>query len=165
MFSRKIPAVSAAFGLCVGIMGIGDAMAAESVAAKSRAEIERVLAAVEQGFARAEDATTLSKRLYADDVVMVGEGATLASRGMKAAIQDVQEWYDSLGPNGMKTCKYTIADPVVASSTTFSSFMLLHCAANPPKLPDGQDLRMMYIWKKGPKGWRVALEMYAPGKF
>jgi ketosteroid isomerase-like protein len=164
MITKKFPA--AKFFLALGgvALGVGTVSAADSVGGKSKAEIARALAAVEQSFARGDDATTVSKLLYAD-VVMVGEGDAAAKRGMKAAIDEVQGWYESLGTNGQKTCKYTIAEPVVATRTTFSSFMLLHCKANPPVLPKDQELRMMYIWKKGPQGWRVALEMWAPGKF
>jgi hypothetical protein len=83
---------------------------------------------------------------------------------MADTIKDVQGWMDSLGPGGTKGCKYTIVDPVVSSATTFSSFLLLRCRANPPVLKEDQVLRMMYVWKKLPEGWRVVLEMYAAGK-
>jgi ketosteroid isomerase-like protein len=83
---------------------------------------------------------------------------------MAATIKDVQAWMDSLGPGGAKGCKYTIVDPVVSSTTTFSSFILLHCKANPPVLAKDQDLRMMYVWRKESQGWRVVLEVYEEGK-
>jgi len=120
---------------------------------------------VEQAFIRGDDPETVSRLLYADDVVLLGQDDAHAAHGMQAAIGEVKDWYDSLGPNGQKTCKFKIVEPAVASTTTFSSFMLLHCDANPPKLPQAQELRMMYVWKKLPQGWRVQLEMWAPGKF
>jgi hypothetical protein len=130
----------------------------------TRVEIARALQALEMALARGESATALSKMLYAEDDLLIGEGEDGSSRGMAATIKDYQEWIDSLGPGGTKGCKYTIVDPVVASATTFSSFLQLHCKANPPVLPKDQDWRLMYVWKKQPEGWRVVLEMYVSGK-
>jgi len=130
----------------------------------TRVEINQALQTLEQALARGEDATKVSKRLYADQDLLVGEGDTGATRGMKGTVVDVQGWYDSLGPGGTKGCHYTIEDPVVSSATTFTSFILLRCKANPPTLASDQELRMVYAWKKLPEGWRVVLEMWAPGK-
>jgi ketosteroid isomerase-like protein len=102
--------------------------------------------------------------LYANDDRLTGEGEAASTRGMADTIKDVQGWMDSLGPGGTKGCKYTIVDPVVSSATTFSSFLLLRCKANPPVLATDQELRMMYVWKKEAQGWRVVLEMYESGK-
>ena len=131
----------------------------------TRTEIEQALRAVEEVLARGDSATAMSKMLYAENDLIIGEGQDGSTRGMAATIKDVQEWMDSLGPGGTKGCKYTIVDPVVVSATTFSSFVQLHCKANPPALPKDQDYRVMYIWKKRPEGWRVVLEMYISGKF
>jgi hypothetical protein len=130
----------------------------------TRIEIAQALKTLEQALARGEDATKVSKRLYADQDLLVGEGESGATRGMKDTIVDVQGWYESLGPGGTKGCHYTIEDPVVSSPTTFTSFILLRCKANPPTLMSDQELRMVYAWKKLPEGWRVVLEMWAPGK-
>jgi amino acid transporter len=139
-------------------------VAAETAADGSRAQIAATLKSMEKALARGENATTISKMLYASNVLITGEAEAGGTRGMDGAIKDVQGWMDSLGPNGAKGCGYTIVDPVVSSATTFSSFILLKCKANPPVLPQDQELRMMYIWKKQSQGWRVVLEMWAPGK-
>jgi ketosteroid isomerase-like protein len=118
---------------------------------------------VEAALARGDTAEQVARSLYADNVLMVGEGETGSSRGMDVAIKDVQGWMDSLGPNGGKGCKYSIPDPVVASEKTFTSFVLLVCKANPPVLPEDQQLRMVYSWEKRSDGWRVVLEMWALG--
>lgn len=130
----------------------------------TRVDIERALQTLEMALARGEGATALSKVLYAQDDLIIGEGEGGGARGMAATIKEYQEWIDSLGPGGTKGCKYTIVDPVVASATTFSSFLRLHCKANPPVLPKDQDWRLMYVWRKQPDGWRVVLEMYVSGK-
>lgn len=129
----------------------------------TRAQIERALQTLEQALVRGDSATAVAKSLYAEDGLLTGEGETGSTRGMAATIKDVQGWMDSLGPGGTKGCKYTIVDPVVSSPTTFSSFLLLKCKANPPVLVADQELRMMYVWKKLPEGWRVVLEMYESG--
>lgn len=130
----------------------------------TRTQIEASLKTLEKALVRGDSATAVSKLLYADDDLLTGEGEAGGTRGMAATIKDVQGWMDSLGPGGTKGCKYTIVDPVVSSETTFSSFVLLKCKANPPVLKADQELRMMYIWKKLPQGWRVVLEMYESGK-
>lgn len=144
-------------GLCVASVATADS--------GEKSQILSVLSKVEASLARGDSAAKISDLLYAPDVVLVGEGDTSASHGMKEAVVDVQAWLDSLGANGQKSCKFEVSEPIVASTTTFSSFVLLRCAANPPKLPQGQELRMVYVWKKLPRGWRVQLEMWASGKF
>jgi ketosteroid isomerase-like protein len=129
----------------------------------TKEQIARALHSLEHALARGDSATEIAKMLYADDDVLTGEGEPGSTRGMADTIKDVQGWMDSLGPGGTKGCKYRIVDPVVSSATTFSSFLLLRCKANPPVLKTDQELRMMYVWKKFPEGWRVVLEMYASG--
>ena len=130
----------------------------------TKAEIAATLHTLEAALARGDNATQISKMLYAEDDLLTGEGERGGTRGMAATIKDVQGWMDSLGPGGAKGCKYTIVEPVVSSATTFSSFLLLHCNANPPVLSKDQDLRMLYVWRKQPEGWRVVLEVYEEGK-
>jgi hypothetical protein len=130
----------------------------------TKEQIATALHSLEQALARGDSATQIANRLYASDDLLTGEGEPGGTRGMADTIKDVQGWMDSLGPGGTKGCKYTIVDPVVSSATTFSSFLLLQCRANPPVLKEDQVLRMMYVWKKLPEGWRVVLEMYAAGK-
>ena len=150
---------------CAAACGASQAVVAKEPAADGpRAQIAVTLKSMEKALARGEDATTISKMLYASNVLITGEGEVGGTRGIDAATKDVQGWMDSLGPNGAKGCGYTIVDPVVSSTTTFSSFILLKCTANPPVLPADQELRMMYIWQKQAQGWRVVLEMWAPGK-
>jgi ketosteroid isomerase-like protein len=134
------------------------------IADATRTQIEHTLQALERALVRGDGATALSKMLYAENNLIAGEGEDGSTRGMDATIKDYQAWIDSLGPGGTKGCNYTIVDPVVASATTFSSFLQLHCKANPPALPQDKDWRLMYVWKKQPEGWRVVLEMYVSGK-
>jgi hypothetical protein len=131
--------------------------------AATRTQIESALHAVEKLLARDASAEEIVGLLYADDALLTGEGAAGSFRGRAAVIEDVAEWKKGLGPGGSKTCKYAIVDPVVASKTVFSSFLLLTCKANPPVMPKDQTLRMLYTWTRLPQGWRVILEQYESG--
>ncbi len=159
MAKSKIVAATAAVAASLALVA-RPASAADS----TRSQIEASIHKVEKALARGESAKVISKMLYAQDDLLTGEAEKGGTRGMAATIKDVQAWMDSLGPGGTKGCKYKLVDPVVSSATTFSSFILLKCKANPPVLKEDQDLRMMYVWKKFPHGWRVVLEMYEPGK-
>jgi hypothetical protein len=133
------------------LCGVYLALASPAQHDESRLAVMRVLHEVEAG-------------LVSGDPPAVNEGEPTAKRGIKAATEEVQAFVDSLGPNGQRTCKYQVLEPVVSSPTTFASFLLLHCDANPPTLRDPVDARMLYAWKKQPQGWRVVLEMWGPGK-
>lgn len=132
--------------------------------AQSRLAVEKVLRSVESAMTRGESAEKVTKMLYADDVVIT-EDEPGSMRGTAAAIKGVQDFFDALGPGGGKGCKFTIIDPAVATSTTFTSFLSLGCKANPPVLKDELDMRLTYTWKKLPQGWRVVLETVQAGKF
>jgi ketosteroid isomerase-like protein len=132
--------------------------------ATARAAIESKLHSVEAALARGDSAEKITRMLYADNVVIT-EDPPGSMRGTAAAIKGVQEWLDALGPGGAKGCKYGVVEPTVESSETFSSYLSLHCKANPPVLKEDMDLRMIYVWQKLPQGWRVVLESVQSGKF
>jgi hypothetical protein len=155
---------AAGVAICLAAGVSQAALAAPPATDGTKAEIAATLHTLEKALERGDSATQISKLLYAEDDLLTGEGEAGGTRGMAATIKDVQAWMDSLGPGGAKGCKYTIVDPVVSSTTTFSSFILLHCKANPPVLAKDQDLRMMYVWRKESQGWRVVLEVYEEGK-
>jgi ketosteroid isomerase-like protein len=126
--------------------------------------VRRVMREADAAMASGAPAAKISAILYSSDVVIVGEGDKGAQRGMKAATADVEGFIASLGPNGGKSCKSESVDPIVSSKNTYASFMLIHCDANPPTLPDAMDVRCLYVWKKLPQGWRVVLEQWGVGK-
>lgn len=162
--NRSLVAASTSLVCGLSLMASA-AIAGDKVASQAKAEVAQHLHRIEAAFSSGASGDALAKMLYSDNVLMIGEGQATASRGMKTAMSDSTEWLKSLGPNGGKTCKYTIEEPYVASATTFTSFLRLRCKANPPVLPNNEELRMMYAWEKGPAGWRVVIEMWAPGEF
>jgi ketosteroid isomerase-like protein len=157
-------ACAVALGMAAGaVPGItfADAPAAQ---VQSRAAVEKVLHSVEAALTRGDTAEKVTKMMYAEDVV-IAEDEPGAMRGIASATKGVQDWIASLGPGGGKGCKFTLVDPPVASSTTFTSFLALSCKANPPVLEDDMNLRLLYSWQKFPQGWRVVLETVQAGKF
>lgn len=160
--TRSVMAISLIllFGRCLS----QSSSAATPSADATRSEIELALRTIEQALARGDSATVISKMMYSDNDRLTGEGQSGSTRQMAGTIKDFQEWLESLGPGGAKGCKFTIVDPVVASSLTFASFVQLHCSANPPVLAKNQEYRVLYVWRKLPDGWRVVLEMYLSGR-
>jgi ketosteroid isomerase-like protein len=130
-----------------------------------RAEVVATLTEVSAALARGDSAESVSKMLYADDVLMVEPGNDPPTRGMQAAIAGVKAWIDSLGPGGVKACTYKVIDPVVSSAKTFSSFLHMYCKANGTTNKEDMNLRLMYVWAKRPGGWRVVLESVNEWKF
>jgi hypothetical protein len=163
---RRMEFVNGALLMSAGwLMSLSQTLPAATTGSDTTKEqIATARHSLERALARGDSATQIASRLYASDDLLTGEGEPGSTRGMADTIKDVQGWMDSLGAGGTKGCKYTIVDPVVSSATTFSSFLLLRCRANPPVLKEDQVLRMMYVWKKLPEGWRVVLEMYVAGK-
>ena len=133
--------------------------------ASPRSEVLSVLREVEAGIARGASPEESAKLMYSPDVIIVGEEDPGARRGLPSTIEAVAAFQASLGPNGAKGCRYELPAGEVSSPTTFTSFVLLHCKANPPALAEDLDVRMIYSWAKLPEGWKIVLEMWGIGRF
>lgn len=134
-----------------------------AVPGKVQSELEGVLAAQDRANANGESAEQLARRFYTDDVAIVGEGDPHAKHGIDAAIVEMTEWMKSLGPQGQRGCHFHLEGPVIASATSASAFVTLTCNANPPAAPSDQVIRQLFVWKRLPQGWRVAMEMWEGG--
>lgn len=132
--------------------------------ASPRSEVLSVLREVEAGIARGDSPEKSVSLMYSPDVIVVGEEDASARRGLKPTVEAVAAFQASLGSNGVKGCRYELPVGEVSSPTTFTSFVLLHCKANPPALPEDLELRMIYSWAKLPQGWKIVLEMWGVGK-
>jgi ketosteroid isomerase-like protein len=162
MIERKITLTGILLA-STALLWMKDVSAAFDPAAVAKAEVTKAVRAIETRLEQGVDPATFVHELFTDDVVIVGDHPG-AQRGAQAEIEAIRAWFDDLGPS-RKSCKWQIQEPVVASATTVSSFIVLSCKANPPKLPYDQVYTTLYIWKKYPQGWRVALEMWNPGQF
>jgi ketosteroid isomerase-like protein len=155
--------MAAASGLV--LTGVVVADSASTTQQSVRAEIIKKLGQVTTALTRGDPAEQVTKMMYADDVLIVEPGRdSPLSRGIPAATKAVQEWMDDLGPGGVKSCHFTVIDPVVSSANTFSSWLNLLCKASPSKKEDS-NARLLYVWRKTPDGWRVTLEAVEEGKF
>jgi ketosteroid isomerase-like protein len=164
MFKRNIVGAASAAWL-VGVLMFSQAAFAEDAAtAKARVEAKQAVEAAQKLLQSGASAEDFVNAVYADDVVMIG-GTPGAKRGKAAALAEVKAWFNYMGPNGTKGCSYTMEDPAVVSPNSYASFLNLHCKANPPSVNKDEDYTETYVWKKTPTGWRVALEMWAEGKF
>lgn len=130
-----------------------------------RQEIEAMLRAQEAANVAGDSGEQLARRLYAPDVAVSGEGEPRVALGMAKAAEATEGWRQSLGPDGQKHCRFELKDPFVASETVAASYIILRCKANPPTLPEDSVTRMLYVWKRLPEGWRVALEVWGAGDF
>jgi hypothetical protein len=156
--------VSSALIVLLLIAGAGAAVA-DSVRPSPRDEIKAALDAQYAAILGGISAAKFAEMLYAPDVVIVGEGDKGLQHGIKTATADVEAHWASLGPDGVKKCKVSLANgPGVSSATTYASFGVLHCEPNPPASKEASDIRVLYVWKKLPQGWRVALEQWGIGK-
>jgi hypothetical protein len=162
---NKLVANIAALTLIPSCLAMIPVVAAADSADASKAEVMQKLHSIEAALARGDSAKQIATSLYAENVLLTGEGEPKAEHGLPGAIEGVQGWLESLGASTRKpSCKYELPEPYVSSSTTFTSFVVLRCKANPPVLAQDQELRMMYSWQKSSQGWHVVLEMWAPGK-
>jgi ketosteroid isomerase-like protein len=164
MVSRNAKAALSAT-LFTGVVLFAQAASAEdAAAAQARVDVTQMAAKAQGLFEKGASAEAFVNAVYDDNVVMMG-GTPGAKKGKAAVLVEVKKWFDYMGPGGIKGCKYTMEQPAVVSATTYASFFNLHCEANPPYVKEAGDYSEMYIWKKTPQGWRIALEMWLEGAF
>jgi ketosteroid isomerase-like protein len=145
--------------------GVALADSASTTDEAVRAEIVKKLGEVTAALTRGDSVEQTTKMMYADDAIIVEPGKdSHVIRGISAITKANQEWMDDLGPGGVKSCRFTVIDPVVSSANTFSSWLNLFCKA-PPGKPEDSNARLLYVWRKTPAGWRVTLEAVEEGKF
>jgi ketosteroid isomerase-like protein len=138
----------------------GNSVAQSDPREEIRATIEATQIAIANGVSPAE----FSRMLYSPDIIEVGEGLQDPTIGIENATTAVADHWASIGPEGLKNCELSLADyPGVFSETIYASFVVLRCKANPPKVMEAQNIRCLYVWKKLPQGWRVAMFQWGLG--
>jgi len=125
-------------------------------------ELEQVFRAAEAALARGADAKEFCALLYDPQAVVVGEGWQSAVRGMSALVPEVavlmKEW--GVFPKVV----FTLVDPMITVPPVATTFVDVKVAPNDSGGQGGQ-YRVMYAWKQGEAGWRVAMEMFGGGVF
>ena len=125
-------------------------------------EIQAVLAEVEAFTAqgRIGEVRTFAELMYADDVLLVGEGDMAAVRGIQQAIARIASAVGDWGERAR--LKFRLTEPAVTSESIFSAMIDAECQ---PERPGAEVIRyrLLAVWKRGPRGWRIAQEMFTSG--
>ena len=127
----------------------------QSVRAALQAKIDTVNAMLK----RKAPGKEIAESLYEDDLMIIGEGE-------KSLYRDLQSFQKPLADYVAQesTCTISIIDPIRHSGNLAAAFLLEHCPAAKAGEKD-DDARMMYVFRKGAKGWRVTMEMFGWGTF
>jgi hypothetical protein len=128
-------------------------------------ELETVLRIQEAANAAGEDGEKLARHLYTDDIAIAGEGDPHIKHGLAVAIEETEGWRKSLPPGAQARCKFELREPLVASEHAAASFVILRCKGDGTTAAPDSVTRMMYVWRRTPVGWRVALEMWSEGDY
>lgn len=123
------------------------ASAADNSVTEARAGIQKamdnLLAAWRSGVPVEEQV----KLWYTRDIILSMDGKTF--KGVDSLIPQLKEWVKT------PPCEWKIEDPVKASATLASAYIVETCSA---KTADEKDLvvRFLYVFEKHPQGWRAS---------
>jgi ketosteroid isomerase-like protein len=125
-----------------------------------REEISASLGAAAAALARGASTEEFASLLYAEEIIVLGEGWPSAIRGLGAFMPQLAIINDGWGKRPRLT--FTLVEPAVLGESTAASFTEVRCR---PDLPDAADIlyRVLYAWKRTERGWRVVLEWYSEG--
>lgn len=93
---------------------------------------------------------------YNDDLVVAIQGDR-AYHGLRSFMRPLAGYLQ-----GVERCHFKLMEPVQHSGDIAAAFVQEHC--DPAKPGDAaEDLRILYVLKHGPKGWRVSQESAMEG--
>jgi hypothetical protein len=94
---------------------------------------------------------------FEDDLTITGEGETVTYKGLKSVENPLAAYLAR-----QSQCKMTIIDPVRSSGSLAAAFIQEHCSpAKQGEKPD--DWRILCVFRNGPNGWRVTMELFTSG--
>jgi len=125
-----------------------------------RREIADLLKAAEVAARSGAGAETLADLLYDEELVAVVEGAEGATRGLHEFIPSLSETLKAWGPR--PEVSFELCDPFLCSETVAVGFVNATIRPDQPNA-EVQRLRAMLAFRRGSRGWRMVLEMYALG--
>ncbi|MEL7897118.1 DUF4440 domain-containing protein [Vreelandella neptunia] len=136
-------------GVAVASLAVGSSV----VAADDTDTLSELFAAVENAVNN-NNGEEWAELMYADDVVVVGEGSEGALRGMDELMPTIESIIE-----GSESCSIRMDDAKVNGDQAWS-FADWTC-----QVADGEafDVRTLYVWEKQDAGWRVTAEMYGFG--
>jgi ketosteroid isomerase-like protein len=135
------------------------ARAADPETPSVRAALQAKIDTVNAMLKRKAPGKEVAEVLYEEDLMIIGEGE-------KSLYRDLQSFQKPLADYVAQesTCTISIIDPIRHSGNLAAAFLLEHCPAAKAGEKD-DDARMMYVFRKGAKGWRVTMEMFGWGAF
>lgn len=129
------------------MMGTEMAMADDTAALVERLEAT-------ESAVNAKDAKAWAEAMYADNVVVVGEGSEQPIRGLDALMPVMEEIVA-----GATSCSIEMNDAAVGAEQA-STFATWNCT---PTEGEPYQVRALYVWEQQDAGWRVVAEMYGMG--
>ena len=108
---------------------------------------------------RGATAKEIADAMYEDDLFITGEGEKGSYRDLKSFMGPLAEYV----ADGSR-CTLEIVDPIRHSGNLVVAFVFEHCAAAKPGEKD-EDARILYVFRKGVKGWRATMETFTWGRF
>ena len=151
----------AGFSIAAAVVGCISAASLAAETAKpddARAGIERTLQKVDALVKkRGASVREVAEALYEDDLMITGEGEKGVYRDL-ATFKPRLEFFMKNAP----TCSLKIVEPIRHSGNLAVSFVAEHCDA-PAAGGEASDNRVIYVFRKGAKGWRVTMEMFGMG--
>jgi ketosteroid isomerase-like protein len=144
--------------MVVGTLHAPSALSApESGHDDAQTGIETVIKKYNALVARGASAKEVAELLYEDDLTIIGEGEKSLYPNLASFMKPLE------GYLGNPTCRLALVDKIRHSGDVAAAWMLEHCEVhgNSPK----EDYRVLYVFRKGTKGWRVTMEMFGAGTF
>lgn len=131
-------------------------MATDQNTAAARAGIDKTLAEVNRLLARGTDASEIADVLYDADLQIAIEGEEPFWSNLASFLPKLEEYVQA-------PCVLHAIDPIRATDTLAVAFIAETCpaAGDAP----AENYRMLYVFRKTSRGWRVTMESATAGKF
>ena len=101
----------------------------------------------------------IAAALFEDDLMITGEGESKGYTGL-AAFMDTFVRLSA----GAANCDLKLIEPIRSSGTMAAAFLSQHCTASKAGEKE-EDSRVLFVFRKGAKGWRVTMGHWSGGAF
>jgi ketosteroid isomerase-like protein len=123
-------------------------------------QLESVIQVAEAALASGADVAEFVDLLYDDGVVVVGDGWPVAIHGVQALLPKLEGMFKEWGSR--PKMRLMLLDPILTEGSVATAFVDARVTPSGPGAAE-ERYRVLYAWKHGARGWRVALEMFAEG--
>jgi ketosteroid isomerase-like protein len=159
MFDKRVSLIAAVVLVSLGSLG---AATATRAADQNGADAACVKATIDKTNALMKRNGSLKEFMdvfYEDDLLITGEGEKVFYRGLKSFEKPLAGYLAN-----QTNVTLTVLDPVRSSGNMAVAF--IHEHEEPAKAGESpDDYRILYVFRKGPKGCRVTMELFTSGTF